>query len=391
MLPTVHIALLLPSTPPPLPTRLPRPLDSPCPQRFSPLREQQLKLIPVHSPEAPGLTPFSLLPSHTPPPIAPPPSRPAPVPLPLFPCCCSLLESNDSELIPVRCHDVLDFQSIDRQISRIAKILGMTGDDPLYDEEEEEEAKEDEDVSKAGGGGPGQGQGTTTRRGGGARGSGCQAVLASQPFARMCACHHFSMDATTAACWAPSLCLPPMCLSSPPTLSPHAPLPPVACPSTRRDARLERSPAAGLVAMHVLLPPPPTPFPHPQDKTIIELLENELLLLCGFVLKLGAVTPSKSQPLPYLVELYNNGQDTEKVRYIAERCAHGVVHLPVSVCMCVRAGAGAGACASVCLDLVNWIRVEAMGWGQAHVCWDAWRVTGYTHCSTAARHTPMRA
>ncbi len=58
----------------------------------------------------------------------------------------SLLEASPNSLIPDRCYEILDFGSIDRQISRLCRVLGMMGEDgpaPLYDEEEEEALKKD--------------------------------------------------------------------------------------------------------------------------------------------------------------------------------------------------------------------------------------------------------
>lgn len=57
------------------------------------------------------------------------------------------MEASPNSLIPDRCYEILDFGSIDRQISRLCRVLGMMGEDgpaPLYDEEEEEALKKDE-------------------------------------------------------------------------------------------------------------------------------------------------------------------------------------------------------------------------------------------------------
>ncbi|GIL50406.1 hypothetical protein Vafri_6619 [Volvox africanus] len=44
----------------------------------------------------------------------------------------SLLEACPSQDVPGRCYDILDFDVIDRQISRLCRVLGMAGEPPRY-------------------------------------------------------------------------------------------------------------------------------------------------------------------------------------------------------------------------------------------------------------------
>ncbi|KXZ52374.1 hypothetical protein GPECTOR_9g418 [Gonium pectorale] len=51
----------------------------------------------------------------------------------------SLLEANPSDEIAMRCHEILDFGSIDRQIGRLCRVLGMAGGEPRYVPEGDEQ------------------------------------------------------------------------------------------------------------------------------------------------------------------------------------------------------------------------------------------------------------
>ncbi|KAG2491060.1 hypothetical protein HYH03_010506 [Edaphochlamys debaryana] len=50
----------------------------------------------------------------------------------------SLLESCPSDEIPSRCYDILDFSSIDRQIGRLCKLVGLSDDEAMYPTDEAE-------------------------------------------------------------------------------------------------------------------------------------------------------------------------------------------------------------------------------------------------------------